>query len=129
VSAPWRRALWVWMLITLLAALHDFARDLWLRSLLGSSVRLVGAFTLCALIFGVAWLTVRWIDARRKWLLVGAFWVALTLAFEFALDLANSVSVARALAAYDPAAGGFGLIPLLFMFLAPLLAAKTRGLE
>jgi hypothetical protein len=39
------------------------------------------------------------------------------------------VSVARALAAYNPAAGGFGLIPLLFMFCAPLLAVKTRGLE
>ena len=58
---------------------------------------------------------------------VGAFWVHLTLLFEFVLGRAMGVSWERILSDYNPARGGFMLAGLAFMFFAPMLAMKLRS--
>jgi hypothetical protein len=82
----------------------------------------------CLLIFLIALATARWLNAtaRRTQLLVGVFWVALTVSFEIALGLALSLTWARILSDYNPARGGFMLLGLAFMAAAPMLAAKLR---
>jgi hypothetical protein len=129
VSAPWQRATFVWMLITLLEALQGTAREIWLAPLLGGlRARQIAIVTGCIIIFAVAWLTVRWIAARsrREWWLVGALWVALTISFEIALGRILGLGWPRIAADYNPTAGGFMLVGLAFMACAPLLAARLR---
>lgn len=61
----------------------------------------------------------------RSQLAVGATWVALTVAFELGLGVLLGFSRQRMLEDYDPRAGGFMSLGLLFMALSPLLAARA----
>jgi hypothetical protein len=63
--------------------------------------------------------------SRTQWA-VGAYWVALTLGFEFALGRALGSSWERILEDYNPARGGFMILGMAFLFLAPRLAATWR---
>ena len=63
---------------------------------------------------------------RARQLTVGAFWVILTLAFEFALGRATGASWSRILSDYNPTHGGFMLLGLAFMFITPWLTRKLR---
>jgi hypothetical protein len=129
---PWRRALLAWMLITLLETLHGIVRELFIAPVLGDlHARQVGVLVGCVLIFGIALLTVRWIGAlgRGAWLSIGALWVGLTLTFEFAMGRALGYDWQRTLSDYNPARGGFMAFGMVFLWVAPLVAAKLRGLE
>jgi hypothetical protein len=90
--------------------------------------RQLGVLAGSVLIFFIAWLTTRWMGARsrRRQLQVGAFWVSMTLAFEFALGRALGASWSRILEDYNPARGGFMILGMAFLFLAPMLAARWR---
>jgi hypothetical protein len=54
-------------------------------------------------------------------------WVVLTAAFELGLGTMLGLPLARILADYDVAQGGFMGFGLLFMLLTPALAARARG--
>ena len=126
---PWWRASLTWMLIMLAETLHGMARAIFIAPALGDlRARQLGVWVGCALIFAIAWLTARWLGARsrRTQLQVGAFWLVLTLAFEFALGRALGASWERILEDYNPARGGFMILGMAFLFLAPMLAAKWR---
>lgn len=128
-AIPWRRATLAWMLIILAETLHGMAREVFIAPVLGDlRARQLGVFVGCVLIFVIAWLTSRWLGARsrRTQLQVGAFWVAMTLAFEFALGRVLGASWDRILEDYNPARGGFMILGMAFLFLAPLLAATWR---
>jgi hypothetical protein len=117
------------MLIILVETLHGMAREIFIAPALGDlRARQVGVLSGCVLIFSIAWLTARWMGARsrRAQLLVGGYWVALTLAFEFALGRALGASWERILEDYNPARGGFMMPGMAFLFLAPMLAARLR---
>jgi hypothetical protein len=124
----WRASL-TWMLIILVETLHGMARVIFIAPVLGDlRARQLGVFVGCVLIFAIAWLTARWMGARTRrtqWL-VGAYWVALTLGFELALGRAVGASWDRILEDYNPARGGFMIVGMAFLFLAPLLAARWR---
>lgn len=129
VSFPGWRASLTWMLIILVETLHGMAREIFIAPALGDlRARQVGVLSGCVLIFSIAWLTARWMGARsrRAQLLVGGYWVALTLAFEFALGRALGASWERILEDYNPARGGFMMLGMAFLFLAPMLAARLR---
>jgi hypothetical protein len=129
---PWRRALLVWMLIILAETAHGALRELLIAPVLGDlHARQVGVPVGCILIFLVSALTVRWIGARGRgtWLAIGLLWVVLTLTFEIASGRALGYSWVRLLSDYNPARGGLLAIGMMFLGLAPLLAAKLRGLE
>jgi peptidoglycan/LPS O-acetylase OafA/YrhL len=124
----WRASL-TWMLIILAETLHGMVREIFIAPVLGDlRARQLGVFVGCALVFVIAWLTARWLGAhsRRTQLQVGAFWGCMTLAFEFALGRALGTSWQRILEDYNPARGGFMILGMAVLFLAPMLAARWR---
>jgi hypothetical protein len=126
----WRRAVLTWMSIILAETAHGVLRELFLAPQIGDlRARQIGVPIGCVIIFVIAWLTARWLNARSRGALlaVGALWVALTLTFEFAVGRATGASWSRILSDYNPARGGFMLLGLAFMLAAPLLAARLRN--
>jgi len=94
----------------------------------GLRARQLGVLIGCVLIFVIGWLTARWMGAssQRQQFRVGAYWVILTLVFEFALGRALGMSWSRIFADYNPVHGGYMLIGLAFMFLTPWITRKLR---
>ena len=126
---PWFRAALVWMLIMLAETGHGMVREVFIAPVIGGlRARQIGVLVGCVLIFVIAWLTARWMNAttRRQQLTVGAFWVLLTVIFEFALGRATNLSWARILSDYNPAHGGYMLFGLAFMFITPWLTRRLR---
>lgn len=126
---PWVRAALVWMLIMLAETGHGVVREVFIAPAIGGlKARQIGVLVACIIIFVIAWLTARWMGAttRRQQFMTGAFWVALTLVFEFALGRALGMSFGRILSDYNPAQGGFMLFGIAFMFVTPWLTKKLR---
>lgn len=122
----------VWPLIAIAETLHGVARVRFLNRRVGDlRARQIGVFTGSAIILAIAWLSVPWIGARSTYQLVGIglLWLALMLGFELALGrLVFRLSWQRLAADFDFRKGGLLSIGMLVLFLAPLLAAKARGL-
>jgi hypothetical protein len=126
---PWFRAALVWMLFILAETGSGMVREVFIAPVIGAlHARQLGVLVGCFIIFIIAWLTTRWMGAgtRRQQLSVGAFWVLLTLIFEFALGRATGASWSRILSDYNPAHGGFMLLGLAFMFITPWLTRRLR---
>jgi hypothetical protein len=126
---PWRRATLAWMLIMLAETVHGTVREIFIAPVLGDlRARQLGIPIACVIVFVIAWTTARWMGAvmRQAQLIAGAYWAALTLAFEILLGRAIGLSWTRIFADYDPTRGGFMLLGLAFMVFAPMLAAKLR---
>lgn len=124
----WRASL-TWMLIILVETLHGMVREIFLAPAIGDlRARQLGVLVGSVLILAIAWLTATWLNARsaRSQLLVGAYWVVLTLVFEFALGRAMGASWDRILEDYNPARGGFMMLGMAALFLSPVLAARLR---
>jgi hypothetical protein len=127
---PWWRAALIWMLIILAETLHGLLREIFIAPQLGDlRARQLGVVTGCALIFLIAWATAGWMGARSRHaqLKAGAMWILLTVGFEFVLGRAMGLGWDRILADYNPARGGFMILGMVFMFFAPLLAARLRS--
>lgn len=125
----WSRALLAWLMIVLAESVHGTLRQLFLAPAIGDlPARQVGVFVGSAIIFAVAWLTIRWIGARRvrEQFAIGAAWVALIVAFEVSLGLSLGYSRERMLSDYDLANGGWMGFGVLFLLCAPWLAARAR---
>jgi hypothetical protein len=125
----WRRALVVWIVIIVAETVHGVLRQLFLTPLVGElPARQFGVAVGSLIIFVIALLFSRWLGARRlqTQLAVGLLWVVLTVAFEVGLGTLLGLTRERMLADYDVAQGGFLGIGLLFMLLAPALAAGLR---
>lgn len=128
----WARALAVWLVIMVAEAIHGTLRQLFLTPVVGDlPARQIGVSVGSAIVFVIAWLGIRWIRARGlpQQMLVGAMWVLLTVAFEVGLGAALGYSRERILSDYDVTAGGFMGFGLLFMLLAPALAARGRACD
>jgi hypothetical protein len=118
------------MLIMLVETLHGIAREIFLAPELGGlRARQLGVLVGSLLILAIAWLTARWLgaDSRRSQLLVGAFWVAMTVSFEIVLGRAIGADWDRIFSDYNPARGGFMIAGLAVMFIAPMLAARRTS--
>jgi hypothetical protein len=117
---PWLRAALVWMLIMLAETGNGVIREVFIAPVIGAMrARQLGVLIDCVLIFVIAWLTARWMSARtrRDQLMVGAFWVGITLVFEVALGRATGD---------NPLHSGLLLLGLAFMFITPLLTGRSR---
>jgi hypothetical protein len=128
---PFGRVIAVWMLIMLSETVHGIVREIFIAPVIGDlRARQFGVAIGCAIIFIIAWATIRWmrLTTVRTQLQAGALWIGLTLAFEILLGLALNLGWARILSDYNPARGGLMLAGLAFMLFAPRLAAKLRGL-
>jgi hypothetical protein len=126
---PWLRASLVWMLMMLAETGHGVIREVFIAPVIGGlRARQLGVLVGCVIIFIIAWLTARWMNARttREQLYAGGFWVALTLIFEIALGRATNLGWTRILSDYNPLHGGLMLLGLAFMFITPWLTRRLR---
>jgi len=126
------RATAVWALIALVESIHGTLRVLLFVSRVGElRSRQIGFVTGSLLILAIAALTVRWLGARsrRDLVLVGLLWLILMLPFELLVGrFAAGYSWDRIAADYDPRRGGLMAFGLALVAVAPLLAARFRGL-
>ena len=123
------RALAVWIFLLLLAVLNGGLRESWLVPTFGAlRAHQLSPLLLSVLILGATRATIGWvgIGSMREALVVGALWLALTLAFEF---LAGHFLFHRAwpllLADYDLSQGRIWILVLVVTFLAPTLCRRA----
>jgi hypothetical protein len=130
---PLVRGLFVWLVIIVGEIIHGIARSVLLVPYLGDlRARQIGVLTGSLAILVIALALVRWMGAatKKQLAVVGVTWLILTLTFEMIFGrLALHYSWERLLADYNPAEGGLLGIGMIFLTLAPLLAAKIRGIE
>ena len=126
------KALALWLAILAFAMLNGAVREGLLIPALGS----FGAFIasgalLSACIFAVAWLAAPWYGrlSSTHWLLIGLFWLALTLVFESGFGrLVQGKSWSDLWGAYALTGGNIWPLVLVVVLLSPWLAARSRGL-
>ena len=125
----WPRALLAWLLVIAAETVHGIIRQLFISPLLGDlPTRQLGVLVGSLIVFIIACLTIRWINAwtPAAQLGTGMAWVALTVAFELVLGTALGYPLERMTSDYDVTRGGYMAFGLLFMLFSPLLAAKVR---
>ena len=118
------------MAIAAAEALHGTVRSLYLVPAIGDlPSRQFGVATGSLIILFIAYLSAPWIDARgiRRLLAVGGLWVVLMTSFEVAIGRSLGLSWERIVSDYLPWQGGFMLLGMAVLALAPLLAATARG--
>jgi hypothetical protein len=125
------KAFALWLVILALAIANGVLREKVLIPTLGSTMGLVSSGgLLSAGILLVAWAGAPWYGplASGQWMLVGAFWLVLTLTFEFGLGrLVQHKTWGEMLAAYTFKGGNIWPVVLLVTFAAPWLVAKIKG--
>jgi len=129
----WPRALSVWLLLTVAEFAHGILRASLLAPRVGDlRSRRLGVGTGALIIFAITVLTVRWMGARRPraLLAIGGVWLALTTVVEIGLGrVLLRYSWDRASADVAVRRGGLLLLGLAVLALAPLLAARLRGVS
>lgn len=122
------RALAVWLLILLFAVLNGAFRESVLIPQLGNpAAQITSGVLLVACILVLSFLLVRRIGARsrRELMSIGAFWLVLTLAFEFGYGrFGQGKSWHELLAAYTFRDGNMWPIIMLATLLAPWLVGR-----
>ncbi|MGQ9696254.1 MAG: hypothetical protein ACUVWV_16090 [Thermodesulfobacteriota bacterium] len=125
------KAIIIWFLILWLAILNGVLREKVLIPAVGSFTGFVASGAILSIcIFLVAFAAGPWYGllTSRAWLLIGVFWLLLTLAFEFSFGrFAQHKSWADLLQAYTFRGGNIWPLVLLVTFISPWLAAKCRG--
>ena len=125
-----RRAIIVWLVIMLAESLHGTARVLLVEPYAGElRARRIAFFTGMAIILAITVAFIRWIRASgiSQLLAIGGLWAVLTFGFEVLLGLyVLDYSWERIIAEYDPGKGGLMSVGMIFLALAPLIAAKLR---
>lgn len=124
------RALVVWFLLIAAEIIHGILRAIALVPWVGEfRSNQIGVFTGSAIILTIAFLTIRWIGAYNRFalLVVGAIWLALTVAFELLFGrYVIGLSWERIASDYNLLQGGWMPVGLLVLFLSPMIASKLR---
>jgi hypothetical protein len=131
-TIKWYRAIMVWMAMMLVETAHGMVRELFIAPEIGGlRARQLGVPVGCVIVFAVAWFAARWLGAetRRQQLLVGGLWVFLTPVFEILIGSVVGNPWAQLAADYNPARGGLMLLGLAFMFVTPMLVARSDSGE
>lgn len=128
---PWIKALVLWLAILVLAVINGAAREKLFIPALGNTAGLItSGMILASCIFLVAWLGVPWYGrlAGMQWLQIGAFWLVLTLLFEFGFGrLVQHQTWAELLEAYRFKGGNIWPLVLVVTLISPWCAAKIRA--
>lgn len=131
--ALWLKAFVLWFAILVLAMLNGILREKGLIPAMGSfGAFIASGVILSACIFTVAFLGAPWYGRlpSADWLLVGLFWLLLTLAFEFGFGrFLQHKSWADLVEAYTFKGGNIWPLVLVAILIAPWLVAKWRGLS
>lgn len=125
------RAFAIWLLFIVAESVNGTIRELWLVPALGDvRAHQIGFVSGSILILAIATLFVLWLHPSRilELLQVGLLWLVLTLGFEIGLGRwVLGYSWSRIAADYNPLQGGLMAFGLLLLLVAPLIAAKLRG--
>ena len=123
----WLGATVLWMLMMLAETGHAFIREAFIGPMIGAHRAhkagvLIGSLTVLL----IAWAGARRLHAEtlRSQLMVGSYWVVLTVLFEFSVGRAMGLSWGRLLSDYNPLHSGLMLIGLAVMFAAPWLTGR-----
>jgi hypothetical protein len=126
------KAFLVWIGIAVAETLHGILRVKLLNPRLGDRrARRVGVFTGSCIVLIISWLTIPWIGTTsiNESLLVGVLWLILMLSFDIALArLVFHFSWRRIALDFDITKGNLLALGMMFLFFAPLVVAKLRGL-
>jgi hypothetical protein len=125
-----RTATVLWFAILLLAFLNGTLRELILIPAWGSFAGLlVSGLLLSACVLLVAWIAHPWYaspHAKLQWR-VGAYWLLLTLAFEFGFGILRGKPWGELLNAYTLRGGNIWTLVLLVVLIAPRIAGWMRA--
>ena len=125
------RGIVVWLVFIIAESLNGTVRNLLLVPSLGDFWgHQISFFTGSIVVVAIALVFVQWLHASRvsQLLGVGLLWLLLTIAFEICLGrFILGYSWERIAADYNLLQGGLMPIGLLLLTLAPLIAAKMRG--
>ena len=126
------KAVGVWFVILLAAFANGALRELILIPAFGSmTAQLASGVLLSVAVVAIAVLSAPWLGSMHPAdaLLIGLLWVCLTLTFEFGFGLlVQRKSLATLLAAYTFKDGNLWPVVVVVTGLAPLVAARIRGL-
>ncbi len=129
----WRlvgKSLAIWVLIIPLAIANGFMRDSLLEPLMGKYALPLSGIVLSALVFLLCWFFVPRLGAanQRTYIITGACWVVLAVAFECAMGIfILKASWGELMAAYNPASGNLWVFVLMCIGIFPWLSAKIHA--
>ena len=130
-ASIWLKAATLWLVILALAILNGVLREKALIPAFGSFAGLIfSGLILSSCILVVALVATPWYGqlTSSQWLLIGVFWLLLTLAFEFSFGrLVQHKTWAELFGAYAFRGGNIWPVVLLTAFVSPWFAAKLRG--
>lgn len=124
------RGLAVWLVIMAAETLHGVLRGLFLVPVTGEAMASRIGWPIGAmLVLGLTTALIRWTGLKdmRSLLLLGLAWAALTFGFEIAIGILRGLGPAQIIAEIDPLSGGLLVYSLIVVALAPLAAARLRG--
>ena len=125
-----RRCMLMWLALIVAEIAHGILRAILLVPLVGEfRSNQIGVFTGSGIILLIAYLSIRWIGAtsRSDLLMVGAIWLALTVAFEVCFGLlVVGLPWERIASDYNLLNGGLMPLGLLVLFFSPMIAARLR---
>jgi hypothetical protein len=126
------RAFAVWFALLILSSLNGAFREAVLIPRMGiEGGHFVSSIALCLIILGIVLLAAPWIriiDTRHA-IEIGLGWVALTLMFEFGFGhFVRHRPWSELLVDYNVLKGRIWILVLLTITVAPLVAARVRGL-
>jgi len=129
-----KKSILIWLSIIPLAILNGGFREMVLISWLGENfANFISAIILCLMIFIVSLIFIPRIgkgNSKKSWAKtyweIGILWIFLTIVFETMLVLAMGGNFRDMMAMYDITTGNFWLMVVLFIGIAPWLAAKIK---
>ena len=123
------RALLVWLAIIAAESVHGALRRALLSPQVDFALRQLSVSIGTAMIFAITWIFIDWMRIRtpRGALVIGALWVALTLAFDLALGRLMGLPWSRIAADYDLLHGGLMPLGLLALGLTPWAVRRLRA--
>jgi hypothetical protein len=127
---PWLRATLVWMLMMLVETGHGIIRTVFIAPAIGAQrADTLGVCIGSLLVLLIAWMCARWLAVRSTppQLVVGGSWVLLTLVFEVSLGRALHLTWQQIFSNYNPAHGGYMVLGLAVMFIAPWLVSRWKN--
>jgi uncharacterized membrane protein YhaH (DUF805 family) len=125
------RGILVWFLIMAAETAHGILRNAFLAPRVGlDRANLIGWPIGMVIVLVIAFIFARWIGLQNNGALIrlGAVWALLTFLFEITIGVYRGYDAQRLFAEINPFAGGLILDTVVVMFLAPLVAARLKGI-
>jgi hypothetical protein len=124
------KSMLIWLCIIPLAFINGALRESLLEPMMGAIAQPISGVLLMLCIFAVSFFLIPRLGSANKatYIGMGITWVVATLVFETLLGVAMGTPFTEIIAAYNILTGNIWLIVVVFIGLAPYIAAKLRKL-